>query len=34
MFVQIAWVDPGIYAVMIVFVSFGFGIHAMADAES
>ena len=34
MFVQIAWVDPGVYAVMIVFVSFGFGIHAMADAES
>ena len=34
MFVQIAWVDPGVYAVMVVFVSFGFGIHAMADAES
>ena len=34
MFVQIAWVDPGVYAVMVVFVSFGFGIHTMADAES
>ena len=28
------WVDPGVYAVMIVMVSFGFAIHTMADAES
>ena len=28
------WVDPGVYAVMIVMVSFGFAIHMMADAES
>jgi hypothetical protein len=32
--VNTTWVDPGVYAVMIVFVAFGFGIHAMADAES
>lgn len=28
------WVDPGVYSVMIVMVSFGFAIHKMADAES
>jgi len=28
------WVDPGVYAVMIVMVSFGFAIHTMADSES
>ena len=28
------WVDPGVYAVMIVMVSFGFAMHTMADAES
>jgi len=28
------WVDPGVYAVMIVMVSFGFAIHTMIDAES
>jgi len=28
------WVDPGVYAVMIVMVSFGLAIHTMADSES
>ena len=32
--VNTTWVDPGVYAVMIVMVSFGFAMHTMADAES
>ena len=26
------WVDPGVYAVMVILVSFGFGIHTLEDA--
>ncbi len=26
------WVDPGVYAVMVILVSFGFGIHKLEDA--
>ncbi len=32
--VNTTWVDPGVYAVMIVMVCFGFAMHTMADAES
>ena len=32
--VNTTWVDPGVYAVMIVLVCFGFAMHTMADAES
>ena len=34
MFVQITWVDPGVYSVMIVFVTFGFGLRVMTKAEN
>ena len=27
------WVDPGVYAVMVILVSFGFGIHTLEDAS-
>nr|AIE99059.1 hypothetical protein [uncultured marine group II/III euryarchaeote KM3_105_E02]AIF09303.1 hypothetical protein [uncultured marine group II/III euryarchaeote KM3_35_G08] len=32
--VNTTWVDPGVYAMMIVMVCFGFAVHTMADAES
>ena len=32
--VNTTWVDPGVYAMMIVMVCFGFAMHTMADAES
>ena len=28
------WVDPGVYSVMIAFVSVGFALHALQDSES
>jgi hypothetical protein len=28
------WVDPGVYSVMIVFVTFGFGLRVMTKAEN
>jgi len=28
------WVDPGVYSVMIAFVSFGFGIHLIQESEA
>ena len=31
-FLNTTWVDPGVYAVMIILVSFGFGIHTLEDA--
>ncbi len=31
-FMNTTWVDPGVYAVMVILVSFGFGIHMLEDA--
>ncbi|MEC7706716.1 MAG: hypothetical protein VX723_02025 [Candidatus Thermoplasmatota archaeon] len=31
-FLNTTWVDPGVYAVMIILVSFGFGIHTLEDS--
>ncbi len=31
-FLNTTWVDPGVYAVMIILVSFGIGIHTLEDA--
>ena len=32
--INTTWVDPGVYSVMIVFVTFGFGLRVMAKAEN
>ena len=31
-FMNTTWVDPGVYAVMVILVSFGVGIHTLEDA--
>ncbi len=31
-FINTTWVDPGVYAVMVILVSFGVGIHTLEDA--
>ena len=31
-FINTTWVDPGVYAVMVILMSFGVGIHTLEDA--